>query len=129
MFTVTLSDTSSTDTVISYSTSGTATSGSDYTALPGMVTILAGETTATITLPVTDDAVLEDTETVTVTLNSIVSGNTGVSVGGTTVATIDILDNDVVTWNLVGDAAVTEGAAATYSIQPQGVNFPERAIS
>ena len=40
-FTVTLSNPSDTDTVISYTVSGDATAGSDYTTLSGTVTILA----------------------------------------------------------------------------------------
>lgn len=38
------------DTVIAYSIGGTAVGGADYEALPGKVTIAAGETTATITV-------------------------------------------------------------------------------
>src|SRR5260370_37628556 len=41
-FRVTQSAVSSTDTVVSYTVSGTATAGSDYTALSGTVTIAAG---------------------------------------------------------------------------------------
>ena len=40
-FTVTLSGASATDTIIGYTLGGTATEGSDFTALPGFVTILA----------------------------------------------------------------------------------------
>ncbi len=53
---------------------GTATSGTDYTALSGTVTVLAGATTATISIPVTNDAIVETSETVIVTLTSITSG-------------------------------------------------------
>src|SRR5260370_4791556 len=45
-FRVTQSLVSSTDTVVSYTVSGTATAGRDYTALSGTVTIAAGSTTA-----------------------------------------------------------------------------------
>ena len=47
-FTVTLTNPSDTDTVISYTVGGDATPGSDYTTLTGSVTILANATTATI---------------------------------------------------------------------------------
>ena len=60
---------SDTDTVISYTVSGDATAGSDYTTLSGTVTILANTTTATIDVSVLDDNLLEDNETVTVTLD------------------------------------------------------------
>ena len=52
-FTVTLSNPSDTDTVVSYTVTGDATAGSDYTALTGTVTITAGSTTATIDVAVT----------------------------------------------------------------------------
>src|SRR2546422_989860 len=64
IFTVTLSAPSSTDTTISYSFGGTATGGSDYTNTTTSVTIAAGETTATITVPTTDDGLVEDSESV-----------------------------------------------------------------
>ena len=74
-FTVTLSKVSDTDTVVAYTVTGDATPGSDYTALSGTVTIAAGLTTATIDVSLLDDSLLEDHETVTVTLSSITSGD------------------------------------------------------
>ena len=41
-FTVSLTQASSTDTVVTYTVAGTATAGTDYTALTGTVTIPAG---------------------------------------------------------------------------------------
>ena len=58
-YTVTLSKASSTDTTISYTVTGTAASGDDFTALSGSVTITAGNTTATIDLAALDDAIVE----------------------------------------------------------------------
>ncbi len=88
---------SSTDTVISYTVlaSSTATAGDDYIALSGTVTILAGETSATIDVTVIDDVLVEDTETVTVQLNSITSGDPQISIdAGSDTDTINIIDND-----------------------------------
>ena len=93
-FTVTLSNPSDTDTVISYSISGDATPGSDYTALTGSVTILANATTATIDVSVIDENLLEDNETVTVTLTGITSGDADISLGATVSDTVTIADND-----------------------------------
>ena len=42
VFTVTITNPSDSDTVVNYTVGGTATSGSDYTAVSGTVTILAG---------------------------------------------------------------------------------------
>lgn len=71
---------------------GTATAGSDYTAAVATVaTILAGNTTATYTITVTDDAVVESTETLTSTLSS---PSVGLTLGSNTVFTYSINDND-----------------------------------
>ena len=53
VFTVTLSEVSSTNTVISYEDNGTATVGTDYTNPSGSLTIAAGQTTGTISVPIT----------------------------------------------------------------------------
>ncbi len=105
VMTVTQSAVSATNTVITYTVSGTATSGTDYTTLSGTVTIPAGSTTATITIPVTDDAIVENAETVIVTLSAISSGLP--TLGATLVATNTIADNDSATVTI---ANTTNGA-------------------
>ena len=95
-FTVTLSSPSSTNTLISLSVGGTASGGVDYASLPFIVTIGAGQTTATIDVAVLDDLIVEGNETVEVTLVGIVSGDSGISVGSANTATVVITDNDVV---------------------------------
>ena len=119
-FTVTLSNPSSTDTVINYTVTGSATGGSDFTALSGTVTILAGSTSATISVPVADDTLVEGIETVSVTLTGIASGDADISIGGTSSAAINVLDNDSATWTISGDANVTESAAASYDVLLSG---------
>lgn len=57
-------------TVVSYTVSGTASAGSDYSALSGTVTFGVGETTQTIELAVSGDATCETDETVIVTLTT-----------------------------------------------------------
>lgn len=51
---------------IPISVSGTATSGTDYTALPSSVTIPAGQTTITMTLDAFADALTETEETISI---------------------------------------------------------------
>jgi uncharacterized repeat protein (TIGR01451 family) len=63
------------------------------------VTILAGATTATITIPVLDDLILDPAETVDVTLTSVVSGLA--TLGGTLAATNTIVDNDVASFTIL----------------------------
>ena len=109
-FTVTLSNQSASPTVVNYSVGGTASPGTDYTALSGQVTIPAGATSATLDVTVQDDAVLEpDGETVIVTLTSIDSGDTDITVGATDTATVTIDDNDSATVSITAnDAAAAE---------------------
>jgi hypothetical protein len=53
---------------VNYSISGTATSGVDFTALPGTISFLAGDTSKTINVSALADAEFEDAESVTLTL-------------------------------------------------------------
>jgi hypothetical protein len=90
VFTVTLSAASSQDVVIHYATAdGTATAGADYQARSGQVTIPAGQTSATIAVPVTGDRSAENSETfslrVTEMTNAFVADGVGVAT---------ILDNE-----------------------------------
>src|SRR2546425_6647186 len=80
IFTVTMSASSSTDTTISYSFGGTADGATDYSNTTTSVTIAAGETTATITVPTTDDGLVEASETVSVTLGNI-TGDPQITLG------------------------------------------------
>lgn len=88
-YTVTLSSAATADTTVNFTTSGTATSGTDYTAPAGSVVITKGSTTGTITVNTLNDALTtEGTETVTVSLAS----GTGYSLGGTSSVTGSITD-------------------------------------
>ncbi|MBL9151784.1 MAG: autotransporter-associated beta strand repeat-containing protein, partial [Verrucomicrobiales bacterium] len=111
-FTVSLSSQSSTDTVVHYTVSGTALSGSDFTPLSGSVTIAAGQMSATIDVTATDDALLESAETVIVTLTGI-TGDTDITVGGANEATVTIADNDTASASL---SATTNGAEGSTDI-------------
>jgi hypothetical protein len=58
--------------VYNYTTSnGTATSGSDYTGGSGTVTIPAGQTCGTISIPITNDGDVESAETFTVSVDNV----------------------------------------------------------
>ena len=70
-FTVTRTGDATLNSTVAYTTaSGTATSGTDFTAASGTLTFAPGETTKTITVPITNDAGFEGSETLTVTLSS-----------------------------------------------------------
>lgn len=57
-----------TSLVVFYAASGMASNGVDYTALPGTLTIPAGERSARITVTAVDDAVVEPTESLVIAL-------------------------------------------------------------
>ena len=62
--------------MVNYSVAGTATPGTDYAALTGSVTILAGSLSAVIDVSgIVDDAIVEANETVVVTLTGVSSGD------------------------------------------------------
>ena len=113
-FIVTLSHASATDTQISYTVSGTATEGIDYTAIIKTIIIPAGQTTATITIPVLADAVVEGTETVSIALAS--SNNLAISVNNSP-ASIDITDNSTATVSIATAPVINENAGiATFTV-------------
>ena len=88
--TVLLSQANSTNTTIRYSTAnGTATSGSDYTAISlATLTFAPGEVAKTFTIPILTDSLPENDETFTITLSSPSSN----AIIGTGTATITIKD-------------------------------------
>ena len=89
-FPVTLDAASAKTVTVAYSTAdSTATDGSDYTAANGTLTFTAGTQARTIAVPVTDDSLDEDNESLTITLQSPANATlTDASATGT------ITDND-----------------------------------
>ncbi|TWU42045.1 Calx-beta domain-containing protein [Novipirellula artificiosorum] len=91
-FTINRSGGSDGSVSVTYATSnGTATAGEDYTAVNQSVTFAAGETTKTVMVAITDDAVVENDETFTLTLSAPTNGAT---LGTVTTSTATIIDND-----------------------------------
>ncbi len=84
--------TSGADSVQFATANGTATAGSDYTAVSQTVSFAAGETSKTVSVPITDDSLVEGDETVQLSLSS---PSTGATLGSPSSATLTIVDNDV----------------------------------
>lgn len=127
-FTVTLSSTSASDVVITYTVGGTATptpgANADYTALSGTVTVPAGQLTAQIPVDVLDDALAEGVETVTVTLQTATAPYTITTAN----ASLDITSEDVGTILFNGSYSQDFSALAnsgTSSTTPVGWLFSE----
>ena len=70
-FAVTLAPAVSDTVTVQYATSnGTATAGEDYTPTSGTLTFASNETSKTVSVPITDDEVEDDRETLTLTLSN-----------------------------------------------------------
>ncbi len=70
-FAVTLSAAASATVTVDYATAdGTATAGADYTATSGTLTFQTGDTQKTISVPIIDDLVEDNGETLTLTLSN-----------------------------------------------------------
>ena len=111
-FTVSLAaPASSTVTVRAATANGTATAGSDYTALGATtVSFAPGETTRTVAVPVLADVVNEPDETFVVNLSSAVGAGLADAQGLATI--LDPLGPPTIS---VGDISLVEGAAGTTS--------------
>ena len=91
-FFVTLSEPAPAPLTISYSLGGTATPGFDYiTRSPAELTFAAGDQAASLVLTIIDDTLIEGTETVLLTLDSISDGSYTLGAA----AEIVILDDDL----------------------------------
>ncbi len=114
--TFTLSRTGSTDEplTIQYTVGGTATPGSDYTALPDSATIPAGSATATLVVTAIDDTLIELDETVIVTL----SVDPAYIVGTPSSATVTIISDESPPDLLVSalSAPSTVGAVSAFTL-------------
>jgi methionine-rich copper-binding protein CopC len=94
-FTIALSKPAADDVTVAYTTSaGTATVDADYTETTGTATFTAGVQQVTVNVPVLGDLVLEDNETLNITLSNP-SANALIATGGET-AVGTILDQDAV---------------------------------
>ena len=109
-----LSSSSTTDTTVDYTVSGTAIGGEDYTLAPGTVTIHAGSTTGSIPLAIINSGFTGDSRTVIVNLTNptnAVIGNLGQYV-------YTILNKEII------PTVQFQNASATGSKTTASVNIP-----
>ncbi|MEZ0265760.1 MAG: Calx-beta domain-containing protein, partial [Phycisphaerae bacterium] len=120
-FTVTRTGTLGGTTTVDYaSANGTATAGSDYTAVAGSLSFAPGETSKTITVNITNDTSVESAENFTVTLSNVADPTSPGESIGTATGTATITDNDVAapsrTVRVVGSNDVSEGSNAVFTV-------------
>ncbi len=108
-FTVTLSPVSTLPVTVSFSTAdGTAVVGTDYQPVSGSVTFAPGQTTKTVSVPVTGDVTTEPNETFVVNLNNPINASISDAQGLGTITNDDA--NPSITIN---DPSVIEGNSGT----------------
>ncbi|WP_299458519.1 Calx-beta domain-containing protein [uncultured Microscilla sp.] len=99
-------------------TGGTATNGGvDYTlATSGTITFAAGQHTNSVTLVTNDDAISESTETVLLSIPSVVTA--GITIGAQNTHTFNIYDNDAPPkFNFATSTSVFAEDAGTVSVR------------
>ena len=115
VFTVALSAASTETVNVQYATSdGTAQAGADYTAASGQLAFAPGTTEATVTVPVTDDADVENDETFALAAQ-VVSGSAGASGTGASGAGT-ILDNDLSSVSVSAPAVRETAGVAAFTV-------------
>lgn len=85
-------ETFSTDVVLTYEVTGSATAGEDYVALSGSLTLTAGESSVTQNLVLTDDDEVEANEGITITLTTVDGGTDFIASDRS--VTLTLTDND-----------------------------------
>ena len=114
VFTITLSDASGTPETVTFTTAnGTATAGSDYTAVSGTVTFEENETSKAIIVPILGDGVIEPGETFTLTVANALGSDL---ILGKRTGTATIVNDDSMTWTNGTFADLSAGTAGTGAV-------------
>jgi hypothetical protein len=124
-FTVTLAPAATSVVTVNFTTSsGTATSGTDFSATTGLLTFPVGVTTRTITVPITNDLLAEGSESFNVTLSGAVNASIA---NGTGVGTI--VDNDgVPSIASISSPTTTEGNNLVFAVTVSGTSSTNTSI-
>jgi len=130
LFTLSLTEAASTDTVINYSVGGTAIADVDYNALASTVTIPAGDLSTTVDVSVIDDLEVEGSEDVIVTLDAISAGDSNILMSAADTASLIIEDDDLTDTTVLyrvnaggSEIAAIDGGLA-WSADTRGNNSP-----
>ena len=127
-FTVSLSAASGRHVQVSFLAhvgTGDTASSDDFDYLGGAAIIVAGQTSVTVDVPTTDDAVVEEDETFTLTLSSPTNATLGDAM-----ATGTIIDDDGSSSPRVrvSDASATEGAAVDFTVSLSAASSQQATV-
>ena len=112
-FVVTLDPAATATVTVDYATAdGTATAGDDYASTSGTLTFQAGDTTKTVSVPITDDAVDDGGETVTLTLSNASGADLGDAVATGTIRNTEATETDPLTASFESVPAEHDGETA-----------------
>ena len=110
VFTVSLQSPSPRAVTVQYATvDGTATAGTDYTSTSGQLVFSADETERQVSVPIMDDAEVEDNETFALAVHL------ADAVGSSATATGTVLENDVLTFSVTAPDVQEADGTATFT--------------
>jgi len=125
VFTVSISGVSYVDTVMNVVTTTGTAGTADYTVRTIIIIIPAGQTSVTVSVPTTDDAINELAETFTLN-GTVTSANTS---NTNPVGTATINDNDAKPTVSISDVTVTEGSPAVFTVSISGVSSVDTLLN
>jgi hypothetical protein len=101
---------------------GTAVAGTDYTSTSGTLTFQAGQTSATFSVPITNDVNANAARTVNLTLSGP-GPNATTTLGARSTAVLKIVDNELaLAFSAPTYSAKENGGSATIAVTLSGVN-------
>ena len=127
--TATLSGVADEDVTVPIDTSGTATEGTDYSAISD-ITISAGSTTGTATITPTDDSISEGAETLIVSLGTLSGADA--TAGSTSSLTLNFVDDDVPNITLTASTtsiAENSGSSITLTVTTSMIATEDIVVS
>ncbi|WP_166831109.1 Calx-beta domain-containing protein [Thalassoroseus pseudoceratinae] len=114
-FTVSLSQTVDTDVTFDFTTTPDTADANDYTPTSGSITIPEGETSATITVTITDDMIVEGTEQFFVDLSNLQASGRDVTIDDGQ-GTGTITDNDSATVSIDDVTQDEDAGSMTFTV-------------
>ncbi|MBR7746816.1 retention module-containing protein, partial [Undibacterium baiyunense] len=123
-FTVSLNSASTATVSVNYATAnGSAVAGSDFTPVAGNIVFAPGETTKTISVPITADRIFENLENFSVNLSN--PSNALIGSGSTSV---NIRDEALVV-SSISSPTVNEGGSLVFDVSLSGVSNTDTEVS